>query len=147
MKGMLICGTWNKEKLKGIKWDVRLLLVFWLFRTTSSKLLQNRISESKENVMRDQQENILHKCDIVFFYKLHDFVKTLNLFSYLSKASITKQAASMILSSLPSKPLKRYILPLTSTTKRSCLGSCCTDPGCRNQIKKEILTIWRRKAN
>ena len=51
-------------------------------------------------------------------------------FLWLSKASMTISAASNVLSSRPSWPLKRYILPLTSTTSLMRFGYTWSEPNC-----------------
>lgn len=61
---------------------------------------------------------------------------------------MTMQTASMERSRRPSTPLKRYMLPETSTTRRRRFGFCWGLPGWqRNTAEKKSKTIERRKLN
>lgn len=79
-----------------------------------------------ENAEMHLKEKYMKLTYICFMKKI-----TLILSSNLSKASMTRQAASIILSNRPSKPLNLYILPLTSTTNRSRLGRRWGEPSCK----------------
>lgn len=122
----------NSEKVNGYEvWEDILYFLEWFKCHPDNKQNLNRITKDNVHVIS------------------HVIFATLKRCSYLSKDSMTRHAASMTRSSLPSNPLKRYILPLTSTTKRSCLGSCCSDPGWKmkvqnkNELVKRIVSAWK----
>ena len=67
--------------------------------------------------------NIHTACMYKSYYTLNVVIQTLNFLSCFSKASITIRTACSVRSNLLSWLLKRYMLPLTSTTRRMRFGS------------------------